>query len=171
MECPLAIIAGGRPVKQVCDVLGVARSNVSVRRSCPVGWQDGRCVGRTDDAELVAELREAVVDLPSYGFRRVWGVIRNNQEMHGEHQAQLPSHARSRPVAAAAAKASLHHPATRRTCCSDQKQSTLGAPMASSSGVRTASHCALRLHWIVVNVRPCAGSQPQVATPATMFVT
>jgi hypothetical protein len=68
MECPLAIIAGGRPVKQVCDVLGVARSNVSVRRSCPVGWQDGRCVGRTDDAELVAELREAVVDLPSYGF-------------------------------------------------------------------------------------------------------
>lgn len=83
MDSALAIIAGGRPVKQVCDVLGVARSNVSVRRARSAGWQDRRSAVQTDDAELVAEIREAVIDLPSYGYRRVWGVIRSNRERHG----------------------------------------------------------------------------------------
>lgn len=49
MDSALAIIAGGRPVKQVCDVLGVARSNVSVRRARPAGWQDRRSAVQTND--------------------------------------------------------------------------------------------------------------------------
>jgi len=61
----------------------IARSNVSVRRARPAGWQDRRSAVRTDDAELVAEIREAIIDLPSYGYRRVWGVIRSNRERHG----------------------------------------------------------------------------------------
>lgn len=36
MDCALAIVAGGRPVKQVCEVLGVARSNMTVKLARPM---------------------------------------------------------------------------------------------------------------------------------------
>lgn len=83
MDSALAIIAGERPVKQVCDVLGVARSNVTVKRARSPDWQDGRSAVQTDDAELVAEIHHAVADLPSYGYRRVWGLIRSQREARG----------------------------------------------------------------------------------------
>jgi putative transposase len=57
MDCALTLIAGGRPVKQVCDVLGVARSNVAEKLARPVDWQDGRTARKTDDASLVEEIR------------------------------------------------------------------------------------------------------------------
>ncbi|MEA3120144.1 MAG: putative transposase [Paraburkholderia sp.] len=41
MDCALAIIAGGRPVKQVCDVLSVARSNAAAKHARPADrWMD-----------------------------------------------------------------------------------------------------------------------------------
>ncbi|WP_093632787.1 IS3 family transposase [Paraburkholderia aspalathi] len=83
MDCVLTIIAGGRPVKQVCDVLGVARSNVTARLARPADWQDGRSARKTDDAGLVEDIRLTVTDLPSYGYRRVWGMLRRQREGRG----------------------------------------------------------------------------------------
>ncbi|WP_288845551.1 IS3 family transposase [uncultured Paraburkholderia sp.] len=83
MDCALTIIAGGRPVKQVCDVLGVARSNVTARLARPANWQDGRSARKTDDAGLVEDIRLTVTDLPSYGYRRVWGMLRRQREGRG----------------------------------------------------------------------------------------
>jgi transposase InsO family protein len=80
MDCALTLIAGGRPVKQVCDVLGVARSNVAAKLTRPVDWQDGRTARKTDDASLVEEIRLFIADLPSYGYRRVWGLLRSERE-------------------------------------------------------------------------------------------
>jgi len=77
-------IAGGRAVKQVCDVLGVARSNVSVKLARPADWQDGRSARKTDDAGLVDEIRLLIADLPSYGYRRVWGMLRCERESRHE---------------------------------------------------------------------------------------
>lgn len=82
MDCALTLIAGGRPVKRVCEVLGVARSNVAEKLTRPADWQDGRGAGQTDDAGLVEEIRNAVAHLPSYGYRRVWGVLRRERERH-----------------------------------------------------------------------------------------
>lgn len=70
-------------MKQVCDVLGVARSNVSAKLVRAPGWQDRRGAVRTDDTALVAEIQHAVKDLPSYGYRRVWGMIRSERERCG----------------------------------------------------------------------------------------
>jgi putative transposase len=67
-------------MKSVCDVLGVARSAASARRARPVHWRDGRSARHMDDEGLAAELREAVADLPSYGYRRAWGVLRRRRE-------------------------------------------------------------------------------------------
>jgi len=76
MDCALTLIARGRPVKQVCDVLGVARSNMAVKLARPADWQDGRSARKTDDAGIVDEIRLLIADLPSYGYRRVWGLLR-----------------------------------------------------------------------------------------------
>ncbi|MDO3623759.1 IS3 family transposase [Ralstonia pseudosolanacearum] len=73
LDCALAIVAGGRPVKQVCEVLGVARSNVAAMRTRPADWRDGRTARQTDDAGLMDEIRHVIAGLPSYGYRRVWG--------------------------------------------------------------------------------------------------
>jgi putative transposase len=43
-------------------------------------WRDGRGAHTRDDTELVDEIRQAVAHLPSYGYRRVWGVIRRGRE-------------------------------------------------------------------------------------------
>ncbi|WP_086004916.1 IS3 family transposase [Ralstonia solanacearum] len=80
LDSALAIVAGGRPVKQVCEVLGVARSNVAAKRARPADWCDGRTARQTDDAGLVDEIRHAIADLPSYGYRRVWGRLRRERE-------------------------------------------------------------------------------------------
>ncbi|WP_316902507.1 IS3 family transposase [Ralstonia edaphi] len=84
LDCALAIVAGGRPVKQVCEVLGVARSNVATKRARPADWHDGRTARQTDDAGLVDEIRHVIADLPSYGYRRVWGRLRRERERRCE---------------------------------------------------------------------------------------
>jgi putative transposase len=83
MDCALTLIARGRPVKRVCEVLGVARSNVADKLARPADWRDGRTARGTDDAGLVEEIRLAVADLPSYAYRRVWGLLRRQRENHG----------------------------------------------------------------------------------------
>lgn len=67
-------------MKPVCEVLGVARSGVTARRARPADWRDGRSARRTNDEDLVGELREAVAHLPSYGYRRAWGLLRRQRE-------------------------------------------------------------------------------------------
>lgn len=84
MASALALIAGGRPVKRVCEVLGVARSNVAAKLARPTDWQDGRSARETDDAGLVEEIRESIAHLPSYGYRRVWGLLRRQRERQGK---------------------------------------------------------------------------------------
>lgn len=90
MDCALTLIAGGRPVKRVCEVLGVARSNVAEKLARSADWQDGRAARKTDDAGLVEEIRIAVAHLPSYGYRRVWGVLRRERE----HRSAPPINAK-----------------------------------------------------------------------------
>ncbi|MBB5429453.1 hypothetical protein HDG40_007650 [Paraburkholderia sp. JPY158] len=73
MDCALAIVAGGRPVKQICDVLGVARSNVAAKLARPADWRVGHTARQTDDAELVEEIRRVIAGLPSWGYRHACG--------------------------------------------------------------------------------------------------
>lgn len=71
VDCALALVARGRPVKPVCDVLGIARSNISERATRPASWHDRRRNRRpVDDHSLLAELRSEITDLPSHGDRR-----------------------------------------------------------------------------------------------------
>jgi len=70
-------------VKLVCEVLGESRSNVSARRSRTADWQDRRKSRQTDDAPAVEEIRGVIGDLPSYGYRQIWGTLRAERKSVG----------------------------------------------------------------------------------------
>lgn len=67
-------------MKAVSGSLGVARSALMVRLHRADDWQDGRQHRSRDNAALVAELKAVIIDLPSYGYRRIWGVLRRQRD-------------------------------------------------------------------------------------------
>nr|WP_102136457.1 IS3 family transposase [Pseudomonas silesiensis] len=79
LDCALTLVAGGRPVKLVSECLGVARSQLTVRIKQSVSPKIRRS-RPVNDAELVAEIQQQVSELPSYGYRRVWGLLRRARE-------------------------------------------------------------------------------------------
>ncbi len=66
-------------MKLVSECLGVARSQLTVRIKQSVSPKTRRC-RPVNDAELVAEIQQQVSELPSYGYRRVWGLLRRARE-------------------------------------------------------------------------------------------
>src|SRR5437764_127199 len=88
MACALTLIARGRPMKTICDILGVARSNVHVRARRPSTWKDQRRKLRPrDDVELVTEITREVAALASYGYRRAWAMV--NRCRDAERRARV----------------------------------------------------------------------------------
>ncbi|MGO1271430.1 MULTISPECIES: IS3 family transposase [Pseudomonas] len=79
LDCALTLVAGGRPVKLVSECLGVARSQLTVRIKQSVSPKTRRS-RPVNDVELVAEIQQEVSELPSYGYRRVWGLLRRARE-------------------------------------------------------------------------------------------
>lgn len=79
MDCALTLVAGGRPVKLVSECLGVARSQLTVRIKQSV-LPKARRSKPVNDAELVVEIQHQISELPSYGYRRVWGLLRRARE-------------------------------------------------------------------------------------------
>lgn len=71
-------------MKTICDILGVARSNVHVRARRSSAWSDQRRNRRPrDDDELVAEITREVAALPSYGYRRAWAMVNRRRDGEG----------------------------------------------------------------------------------------
>ncbi|WP_273829058.1 IS3 family transposase [Pseudomonas sp. SBT1-2] len=86
LDCALTLVAGGRPVKAVSESLGVARSQLTARLKQPTPGAQPRRRRTLNDAALVERIKQAVGALPSYGYRRVWGLLRRQHEQ----QAQPP---------------------------------------------------------------------------------
>ena len=70
-------------MKTVCRVLGLARSHVHELHHRSEDWRDGR-TGRQprDDAQLLAEIREQIAELPSYGYRRACALVNRQRVAH-----------------------------------------------------------------------------------------
>lgn len=60
----------------VCQALGLARSNVHALKCRPPSWVDRR-TERTPQADdqLLADIREQIAELPSYGYRRACALV------------------------------------------------------------------------------------------------
>jgi len=62
----------------------VARSNVDTRQARSPAWRDGRHArAQAADAELLAELRKHVLELPSYGYRRACALLNRQRTSSG----------------------------------------------------------------------------------------
>lgn len=71
-------------MKPVCEALGLARSNVHARKSRSAAWVDGR-TQRTPrgDAQLLADIRAQITELPSYGYRRASALVNRQRASMG----------------------------------------------------------------------------------------
>lgn len=72
-------------MKTVCRTMGLARSHVRDLLARGVDWTDGR-THRTPqgDDELLAELREQIAQLPSYGYRRACALVNRQRVARGD---------------------------------------------------------------------------------------
>jgi len=67
-------------VKPVSESLGVARSKLTARCKQSTGEKRVRRGRASRDAALVEQIKLAAGELPSYGYRRVWGLLRRQHE-------------------------------------------------------------------------------------------
>lgn len=67
-------------MKLVSKCLGVSRSQLTARIKQLASPKE-RQRRLVNDTELVAEIKQQVSELPSYGYRRVWGLLRREREV------------------------------------------------------------------------------------------
>jgi putative transposase len=71
-------------MKTVCRVLGLARSHLHDIHRRPADWRDGRtCRTPANDAQLVAQIRDQIAQLPSYGYRRACALVNRQRAQDG----------------------------------------------------------------------------------------
>ncbi|WP_336749815.1 IS3 family transposase [Pantoea vagans] len=85
MDSARALVAKGRGIAQVSRAMSVSRAQLSLRIKRPADWQDRRCNRRNDeaDAEILSDILDIISDMPSYGYRRVWGILRKQRRTEG----------------------------------------------------------------------------------------
>lgn len=76
-------------MKTVCTALNVARSNITVRAKASLAKPLGR--PPQPEADLIAEIRAVIGSMPTYGYRRVWAVLRREADAQGRAR---PNHKR-----------------------------------------------------------------------------
>ncbi|MCY0264214.1 IS3 family transposase [Klebsiella pneumoniae] len=81
MDIARALVAKGRGIALISRTMGVSRALLSLRINRSVDWQDRRCNLRNDeaDAEILSDILDIISDMPSYGYRRVWGILRKRR--------------------------------------------------------------------------------------------
>ncbi|EPG8610418.1 IS3 family transposase, partial [Raoultella ornithinolytica] len=75
-----ALVAGGWRISLVSRCLRVSRAQLHAMARRSKGWQDRRCKRKPDDTEALARIHTVIDDLPTYGYRRVWALLRRQSE-------------------------------------------------------------------------------------------
>ncbi|WP_448716683.1 IS3 family transposase [Klebsiella quasipneumoniae] len=75
-----ALVAGGWRISLVSRCLRVSRAQLHTMARRSKDWQDRRCKRKPDDTEALARIHTVIGDLPTYGYRRVWALLRRQSE-------------------------------------------------------------------------------------------
>jgi putative transposase len=79
-------------MRLVCSTVGVARSHLVALLKRPDDWTDRRTArSHSDDTALLEDVRQVIHGLGTYGYRRVWGVLRHQ---HPKQNGQAANHKR-----------------------------------------------------------------------------
>ncbi|UUM38449.1 IS3 family transposase [Shigella sonnei] len=78
-----ALIARGWGVSLVSRCLRVSRAQLHVILRRTDDWMDGRHSRHTDDTDVLLRIHHVIGELPTYGYRRVWALLRRQAELDG----------------------------------------------------------------------------------------
>ncbi|MBC0389932.1 IS3 family transposase [Escherichia coli] len=78
-----ALIARGWGVSLVSRCLRVSRAQLHVILRRTDDWKDGRRSRHTDDTDVLRRIHHVIGELPTYGYRRVWALLRRQTELDG----------------------------------------------------------------------------------------
>ncbi len=83
MDSARALIARGWGVSLVSRCLRVSRAQLYVILRRTDDWMDGRRSRHTDDTDVLLRIHHVIGELPTYGYRRVWALLRRQAELDG----------------------------------------------------------------------------------------
>ncbi|WP_181875221.1 IS3 family transposase [Escherichia coli] len=78
-----ALIARGWGVSLVSRCLRVSRVQLHVILRRTDDWKDGRRSRHSDDTDVLLRIHHVIGELPTYGYRRVWALLRRQAELDG----------------------------------------------------------------------------------------
>ncbi|UUX12519.1 IS3 family transposase [Salmonella enterica] len=78
-----ALIARGWGVSLVSRCLRVSRAQLHVIIRRTDDWKDGRRSRHSDDTDVLLRIHHVIGELPTYGYRRVWALLRRQAELDG----------------------------------------------------------------------------------------
>ncbi|WP_201525288.1 IS3 family transposase [Escherichia coli] len=78
-----ALIARGWGVSLVSRCLRVSRAQLHVILRRTDDWKDGRRSRHADDTDVLLRIHHVIGELPTYGYRRVWALLRRQAELDG----------------------------------------------------------------------------------------
>ncbi|HCK6011151.1 IS3 family transposase [Salmonella enterica subsp. enterica serovar 1,4,[5],12:i:-] len=78
-----ALIARGWGVSLVSRCLRVSRAQLHVILRRTDDWKDGRRSRHSDDTDVLLRIHHVIGELPTYGYRRVWALLRRQAELYG----------------------------------------------------------------------------------------
>ncbi|ENK6269695.1 IS3 family transposase, partial [Klebsiella variicola] len=83
LDSARALIARGWGVSFVSCCLRVSRAQLHVILRRTDDWKDGRRSRHTDDTDVLRRIHHVIGELPTYGYRRVWALLRRQTELDG----------------------------------------------------------------------------------------
>ncbi len=81
MDSARALIARGWGVSLVSRCLRVSRAQLHVILRRTDDWKDGRRSRHSDDTDVLLRIHHVIGELPTYGYRRVWALLRRQAEL------------------------------------------------------------------------------------------
>ncbi|EPS2555874.1 IS30 family transposase [Escherichia coli] len=81
LDSARALIARGWGVSLVSRCLRVSRAQLHVILRRTDDWMDGRRSRHTDDTDVLLRIHHVIGELPTYGYRRVWALLRRQAEL------------------------------------------------------------------------------------------
>lgn len=157
MDSARTLVTRGWRISFVSRCLRVSRAQLHAIARRPDDWQDRRCKRQPDDTEALARIHAVIGEVPTYGYRRVWALLRRQSETEGvaainakrvyrimRQHALLLEHRPALPVASR-------------------------AQTGSSSAVTMEKNCELPSRWTAAIVKRCTGWRVQVGTTAPRY--
>ncbi|KGT86187.1 transposase [Erwinia typographi] len=80
MDSACTLVTRGWRISFVSRCLRVSRAQLHTRLKRPDSWQDRRRKRQPDDTDALLRIHAVIGELPTYGYRRVWALLRRQSE-------------------------------------------------------------------------------------------